>query len=78
MKKRVESRFGSIAVDKGFITTSQLVDALSIQAKENVEQGKHRLLGQILLDQGHMTQAQIDEVLETMNQAMMYALAAGR
>jgi hypothetical protein len=78
MKKRVESRFGSIAVDKGFITMSQLIDALSIQAKENVEQGKHRLLGQILLDQGHITEAQIDEVLETMNHAMMYVLSASR
>ena len=52
--------------------------AFAIQAQENVEQGKHRLIGQILLEQGLLTASQIEEVLETMSNAIVYALAAGR
>ena len=78
MKKKLRNRFGTIAVDKGFMSSKQLVEALAIQAQENVEQGKHRLIGQILLDQGLLTESQIDEVLETMSNTIVYALAAGR
>jgi len=78
MKKKLKNRFGTIAVDKGFIGSEQLVEALTIQAQENVEQGTHRLIGQILLDEGLLTESQIDEVLETMSNAIVYALAAGR
>ena len=60
------------------MSSKQLVEALAIQAQENVEQGKHRLIGQILLEQGFITELQIDEVLETMSNAIVYALAAGR
>ena len=78
MKKKLKNRFGTIAVDKGFIRSEQLVEALTIQAQENVEQGTHRLIGQILLEEGLLTESQIDEVLETMSNAIVYALAAGR
>ena len=78
MKKRIEGRFGTVAVEKGFITVNQLVDALAIQARENIEHGKHRPIGQILLDQGLLTEAQINEVLETMSNALIYAISAGR
>ena len=78
IKTRLKNRFGTIAVDKGFITSAQLMDALAAQAHENVEQGTHRLIGQILLEQGLLTSTQIDEVLETMSNTMIYALAAGR
>jgi hypothetical protein len=50
-KKFLEKRFGSIAVERGLITIEQLIEALTIQAKENVENGEHRRLGRILLDQ---------------------------
>jgi hypothetical protein len=78
MENMIKKRFGSYAVDKGFITEDQLVEALAIQARENVKEGKHRLLGQILLDQGFITASQIDEVLETMSRSMEYALSVGR
>ena len=78
MKIKVKNRFGTVAVEKGFITMEQLVNALTLQAKENVETGKHRLIGQIFLDQGYLTEAQIDEVLETISNRMIYAIAAGR
>ena len=77
MKKDYQKRFGTIAVDKGYINRDQLIAALEIQAKENVIEGKHRLLGQILVDEGLITTAQVDEILETLNQRIMYMIAAG-
>ena len=78
MEKYLQKRFGAIAVEKGFITEDQLGEALTIQAKENVEEGKHRLLGRILLEQGLITNSQLDEVLETMNRAMEYVISTAR
>jgi DNA-binding NtrC family response regulator len=63
---RMEKRFGIIAVEKGFITTEQLFEALRIQVREDIERGEHRLIGRIFLDQGLMTFSQIDEVLESL------------
>ena len=59
-----QKRFGLIAVEKGFITADQLVDAFKIQVMEEIEKGKHRLIGAILYEQGHISMAQIDEVVE--------------
>jgi hypothetical protein len=78
MQKYFLKRFGAIAVGKGFITKEQLLHALEVQAQENLDQGKHRLLGQILLEEGLLTAAQVDEILQTMNQQMMYMLSVGR
>ena len=63
---------------KGFITQEQLLESLNIQAKENIENGTHRLIGQILLDLGYMTEDQIDDVLESINLEMVYRMSAGR
>ena len=78
MDKKHHKRFGTIAVDKGFINEEQLVKALEIQAKENVMEGKHRLLGQIFVEEGLLTAAQVDEILETMNQRIVYMISVGR
>jgi hypothetical protein len=59
----LEKRFGVLAVEKGLITADQVVEALRIQVSEDLEKGKHRLIGRILLEQGLITLAQIDEVL---------------
>jgi hypothetical protein len=78
MKKHYHKRFGTIAVDKGYITENQLINALEFQAKENVTEGKHRLLGQILIDEGLLTTTQVDEILEIMSHRVMYMIAVGR
>ncbi len=78
MKKHYHKRFGTIAVDKGYISEDQLIKALELQAKENVTEGKHRLLGQIFIDEGLLTTTQVDEILETMNQRIMYMISVGR
>ena len=78
MKKNYNKRFGTIAVDKGYIKEDQLVKALEMQANENVMDGKHRLLGQIFIEEGLLTTSQVDEILETMNQRMVYMISVGR
>ena len=61
-----QKRFGLIAVEKGFITADQLVEAFKAQVMEEIEKGKHRLIGVILYEQGLITLGQIDEVLESL------------
>ena len=61
-----QKRFGFVAVEKGFITSDQLVEAFKIQVMEEIEKGKHRLIGVILFELGHITMAQIDEVLDSL------------
>jgi hypothetical protein len=70
VKELLEKRFGTIAVEKGFITIDQLVKAMNIQVVENVEKGKHRHLGTILFEQGLITNQQIDEVLSYLGKCL--------
>jgi Ca2+-dependent lipid-binding protein len=64
--KKIEKRFGTIAVEKGYITVDQLMDALDIQVRENLSRKKHRLIGKILYDLGYLTIDQIQRVLASM------------
>ena len=77
-KKSAGKRFGTLAVEKGFITVDQLTDALNIQARENIEGKNHRLIGSILVDQGYMTESQINEILETMSQIEIHKISVAR
>ena len=63
-----EIRFGWVAVQKGFVTPKQVIDALVVQVKENFHTGKHRRIGEIFLEQGFMDGSQLDEVLHTLKQ----------
>ena len=63
--KQYEKRFGVIALEKGFITADDLIKALTIQAKENIKKGRHRLIGEILLGMDRMSAKQIEEVVST-------------
>lgn len=53
-------RFGEIAVGMGFVTAVQVKKALTEQV---YNYKKHRLLGQILLDKGWITDKQVEKVL---------------
>jgi hypothetical protein len=64
--ERTEKRFGTIAVEKGYITIDQLMDALGIQVRENLAGAKHRLIGKILYDLGFLTIEQIGRVVASM------------
>ena len=64
--ERLDKRFGTIAIEKGFISLDHLVDALKIQVIEDLEGIQNRLVGQILLEKGYITNIQISEVLKSM------------
>jgi len=64
--EHLEKRFGILAVEKGMITADQVINAMRIQIMDDVEKGKHRLIGLILLEQGLLSLGQIDEVLRAM------------
>ena len=66
METTLERRFGAVAVEKGFITAEQIIDAMKIQILEDLDKGEHRLIGRILLEGGLMTVAQVQEVIEAM------------
>ena len=40
-----EKQFGIIAIEKGFITTENLIETLKIQVEEEIEYKTHRLIG---------------------------------
>lgn len=66
LESTVEPRFGDVAISKGFISVDQLVEAMTVQLTEEAEQDKHRLIGEILVDLGHMSRIQVQETLNTM------------
>jgi len=59
-------RFGAIAVEKGFITGAQLIEAITIQIRDDTAGKRHRLTGTILFELGYMDTRQIDDVLRSM------------
>ena len=65
-EKIIEKPFGIIALELGYITATQLVEAFNIQVTDDIEQKKHRLIGQILLDQGYITTPQVENVVRTL------------
>ena len=64
-----DKRFGVIALELKYITVNQLVDAIRVQVKEEVEEGRHLLIGAILFDQGVMSMDQINHVLTIIEQS---------
>ena len=66
----MEKRFGILAVEKGLITAEILIEALKIQVLDDIEKGKHRLLGRILLEQGHLNLEQIQSILEELGKGI--------
>ena len=65
----LDKRFGVIALEKGFVTADQIVDALKTQVEEDLSLGNHRLIGRILLEKQIITLSQLDEILRTMEKA---------
>ncbi len=65
--KRLDNRFGVVAIKCGFITPEQLLESMEIQVYGNIEGAKHRLIGEILREKGYITEPQIDDVLESMS-----------
>jgi len=64
--EKLIKRFGATAIEKGFITKDQFIEAIAIQITDEVEGIKPKYLGLILKAIGYMTDDQISEVLEGM------------
>ena len=70
ISRRYCPRFGQLAVEMGFITESQLKEALASQIHDEISGHGHRLLGAILFDNDWMSGAQIDQVLNVLAENM--------
>jgi hypothetical protein len=64
--KKLDKRFGTVAIKKGFVEPEHIFEAMEIQIRENLEGTEHRLIGQILWEKGYITTKQIDEVVKFM------------
>jgi hypothetical protein len=69
-REHLEKRFGLIAVEKGYVNPDHLIEALKTQVIEDMEKGEHRLIGRILLEQGLLSTAQIDEILGVLGKGL--------
>jgi hypothetical protein len=59
-----DKRFGVIAIEKRYIEPDDLIEALTIQVREDIEKKPHRFIGEIFLDQDIMSPDQIEEVVK--------------
>ena len=64
MREQFEKRFGTVAVEKGFITKGQLVESIHVQLERDLTGMEHRPIGSILYSLGFITISEINEVLE--------------
>jgi type IV pilus assembly protein PilB len=53
------AQLGAVLVERGFLTAEQLESALALQSRS----GKHKLLGEILVDENYCTEDQVVECL---------------
>ena len=60
-----EILFGRIAFGLGYATKEQLRDAIALQ---HTSEGRHKRMGDLLVEEGHLTREQRDEVLKTQEQ----------
>ena len=63
------SRFGTIAIELGYLSRQQLMQALDEQVDDDLSRRPHRVVGAICFDHGWMTPAEIDKVLNAMFKA---------
>lgn len=62
--KKKKKRFGALALSKGFVNVEQIVEALTIQVRENIEEKKNRPIGVILAQLGYIKSQEIKDLLE--------------
>ena len=59
--------FGEIAFELGFVTTAELYEALTVQARREVEGEPHRFLGEILVELGYLSERKVLDILGHMH-----------
>ncbi len=63
--------FGEVALEKRYVTAEQLYQALTVQARAKVEGKMDKLLGQVLLELGHLSEDQIRDILDVLYPATL-------
>jgi len=63
--KSFKKRFGTKAVEKGFISVEQLLRAIKTQVLEDLGTYTHRPIGAILFEQGSIKDYQINSLVNT-------------
>ena len=66
IKEYSQKRFGTIAIQKGYIIKDQLIEALSLQIEYELAGTQQKLIGGILFEMGYMEMAEVNKVLEAM------------
>jgi hypothetical protein len=62
--EKMRKRFGQLAMERSFVTLGQIIEALTIQTRDNIEKKRYRPIGEILLDRGYINTRQIEIVLQ--------------
>ena len=65
--KTFNKRFGTVAIEKGYITKEELIQAMKLQIESDLDGTEPKLIGAILHDLNYMTSQQIDKVLESLS-----------
>jgi len=73
-KKKHKRRFGFTAIELGYITLDQLIEAMIIQVREELLSDRYRLIGEIFMELGFMTPEQVDEVVQAQVKAVIYSI----
>ena len=61
--KSYAKRFGTRAVEQGFVTVEQLLKAIRTQVLEDIGTYSHRPIGAILFEQGSINDHQIESLI---------------
>lgn len=61
---RYRKLFGEVALELGLVTTEQLLEGLTVQARSKAHGEPDKLLGQILLELGYMEPEHIQSVID--------------
>lgn len=63
-KDRYRKLFGEVALEKGYVNSAQLYEALTEQVRRKAEGKSEKQLGQILLELGFVSAEQVREILD--------------
>ena len=64
LNKSARNRFGYLAIQKGFITKDQLINAIRVQILNEEKECASERVGRVLKEMGFITDEQIDEVMK--------------
>ena len=69
---KLRNRFGSIAIQKGFITKDQFLEAMDIQIEMELEEAEPKLIGSVLCEMGYITDEQVNDVIKDIPEPVIF------